>query len=311
MSARVPRRTRAWGRRGLLALVLVFAALSGSCTAGQPKPPRAPSISLPVEAVPPDLDLVVRVDLGKARSALGPEAVTSLRRDAGAALGEARQELVERALELSDTVVLALRPELLPRESDNVLVLSGHFAELGVDRALRQSGWSAPVNLGGDVRRFDRTSRVSRSTAARVYAFADERLVFVSEAEIDSVEAVLERGMAPSTLRPQSRGVLAFAARLRTLGSVLLDRYPDLADAVGPASAVQGTIDSTATGLGLEVALELPTEGAATRTSDALDRIRQALTTSEGKMATMAQNANVQAVGRFAVVRVAVERGML
>jgi hypothetical protein len=180
-----------------------------------------------------------------------------------------------------------------------------------VDRALRASGWSAPVDLGGDVRRFDRDGKVSRSSPARVYAFADERLVFVSTAEIDSVEAVLERHRAPSSLEPQARGVLAFAARLRTLGQTLVERYPELADAIGPAGAVQGVVDSTATGLGLEVSLELPSETSAERTAEALGRIRQALASTAGKMAAMAHNANIQAVGRFAVVRVALERGML
>jgi hypothetical protein len=295
--------------RGGRAATVALLALSVSCAGSRAAPPRAPALSAPLDAVPPDLDLVVRVDLAKVRSALGPAGLASLRHGADA-LGETRQALVERALEASDTVVLALRPELIPHETDNVLVLSGHFTGLGVDRALRQSGWSAPVDLGGDVRRFDRPERVSRGTPARVYAFGDERLVFVSTAEIDSVEAVLERGRAPSSVKPQSRGVLAFAARLRTLGAGLAASYPEFADAVGPALAVQGVVDSTATGLGLEVALELPTEAEATRTSDALGRIRQALLTTEGKMAPMAQNANVQAVGRFAVVRVALERGM-
>ena len=117
--------------------------------------------------------------------------------------------------------------------------------------------------------------------------------------------------VAPSSLKPQSRGVLAFAARLRTLGTTLVDRYPEFADAIGPAEAVQGVVDSTATGLGLEVALELPSEASAERTSAALGRIQQALAATAGKMAAMAHNANIQAVGRFAVVRVALERGML
>jgi hypothetical protein len=293
------------------AVALTFTLVLTACGGSRPAPPRAPALSTPVDAVPPDLDLVLRVDLAKVRATLGPAGFASLRGEAGDAIAEARQELVERALEASDTAVLALRPELLPHEADNVLVLAGHFGELGVDRELRASGYAAPVDLGGDVRRFDRPGKVSRSSPARVYAFSTDRLVFVSAAEIDSVEAVLERHRAPSSLKPQARGVLAFAARLRTLGTALIDRYPDLAEAIGPASAVQGVVDSTPTGLGLEVALELPSESSAERTSEALGRIRQALGATTGKMAVMAQTANIQAVGRFAVVRVALERGML
>jgi hypothetical protein len=298
-------------RRGTALCVWLTLSFGVACSAAQPAPPRAPALSTPNDAVPPDLDLVLRVDLAKVRSALGPQGVASLRGEAGEAVAETREALVEQALAATDTAILALRPELLPHETDNVLVLAGHFGELGVDRALRVSGWSAPVDLGGDVRRFDRGGKISRSSPARIYAFSNDRLVFVSAAEIDSVEAVLERHRAPSSLKPQSRGVLAFAARLRTLGTTLIDRYPELADAVGPATALQGVVDATPTGLGLEVALELPSEASAERTSDALGRIRQALTATTGKMAAMAQNANIQAVGRFSVVRVALERGML
>jgi len=296
------------GRALFFGVLLSFGA---ACGGSRPAPPRAPALATPADAVPPDLDLVLRVDLAKVRSALGPQGIASLRGEAGDAVAETRDALVERALEASDTAILALRPELLPHEADNVLVLAGHFGALGVDRALRASGWSAPVDLGGDVRRFDRGGKISRSSPARVYAFADERLVFVSAAEIDSVEAVLERHRASSSLKPQARGVLAFAARLRTLGTTLIDRYPELADAIGPAGAVQGVVDATPTGLGLEVALELPSEASAERTAESLGRIRQALAASAGKMAAMAQSANIQAVGRFAVVRVALERGML
>ena len=294
-------------RAGAL-LVGMLLSLGAACGGSRPAPPRAPALATPVDAVPPDLDLVLRVDLAKVRAALGPQGVASLRGEAADAVAETREELVERVLEASDTAILAL---LLPHETDNVLVLAGHFSALCVDRALRASGCSAPVDLGGDVRRFDRGGKLSRSSPARVYAFANERLVFVSAAEIDSVEAVLERQRAPSSLKPQARGVLAFAASLRTLGTTLVDRYPELADAIGPADAVQGVLDSTATGLGLEVALELPSEASAERTSAALGRIRQALAGAAGKMAAMAQSANIQAVGRFAVVRVAFERGML
>ncbi len=300
------------GRRGVVAFGLALAPAALGCAASRPPPPRAPTLALPSDALPPDLDLVVRVDLARVRAALGAEGLALVRRGASTALvTDASGAILEGALERADTALLALRPELIPGETDNVLVLEGHFADLGLERALRAGGFSAPVDLGGDVRRFEHPGKLGRSAAARVYAFGDERLVFVSIAEIDSVEAVVERGLTPNQLKPKASGVFGFALRLRGLRARLDRTFPLLAVAFGDAIHLEGSVESTDTGLALEMSLELPDAAGASRSADAFGRVRQAVLTTEGKLAAVAEGAQATAVGRFVVVRLPLARGML
>jgi len=292
--------------------VACLAAGLGGCAATRPPPPSAPALSTPNDAIPPDLDLVIRVDLAKVRAALGPEGIAALRRGAASAAGaETGSDFFVRALEHADVACLALRPELVPGEADNVLVLSGHFHELDVEQSLRKDGWSSPLDLGGAVFRYERPGKVSRSGALRAYEFADEGLVLVSPAEVDSVEAVLEHGLAPNPLKPEARGVLAFAARLRALRGGFGARYPAVARALDDARRVEGIVDATANGLGLEVSLEFGSNDEAIAALGELERIRAALAKGEGKMATVATSAKLEAVGTFVIARVPLERGIL
>lgn len=295
---------------GLAAASLGVALLG--CAASRPPPPSAPLLSTPNDAIPPDLDLVIRVDLAKVRAALGPEGLAGLRRGAASAAGaETGSDIFVRALEHADVVFLALRPELVPGEADNVLVLNGHFHDLDLEMALRKDGWSSPLDLGGAVFRYERPGKVTRSGALRAYEFGDEALVFVSPAEVDSVEAVLEHGMAPNALKPEARGVLAFAARLRALRGGFGARYPSVARALEDARRVEGIVDSAADGLALELSVEFGSNDGALAALGELERIRAALAASEGKMATVAASAKLEAVGTFVIVRVPLARGIL
>jgi len=294
------------------ALVVALAlGLGAFGCASRPPPPPAPSLTSPADALPGDLDFVVRVDLEKVRSALGPAGVELMRRGTGVLPSDPGTTLVTSALERTNTAYLALRPELVPGEADNVLVLSGRFEGLGIEQALASAGFASPIDLGGDVRRFDRRGKVGRAAPARVYAFRDEQLVFVSAAEIDSVEAVLEHGARPSPLRPREQGVLAFAARLRALRFGLAQRYPSLARTIGDASGVEGSVAASPDGLTLDLSFELPSEAAAQDSAEGLGRVQEALSSADGKLAVLARGAKSQAVGRYVVVRLALARGLL
>lgn len=297
-------------RAAIFALGLAFLLAESAC-ASRPPPPPAPSLTSPADALPGDLDLVVRVDLEKVRAALGPAGIELMRRGTGALPSDPGTSLVTSALERTTTAYLALRPELVPGEADNVLVLSGRFEGLGIDQALASAGFASPIDLGADVRRFDRRAKVGRAAPARIYAFRNEQLVFVSAAEIDSVEAVLEHGGRPSTLRPREQGVLAFAARLRALRFGLAQRYPSLARTIGEASGVEGSVAGSPDGLTLDLSFELPSEAAAQESAEGLGRVQEALSSGDGKLAALARGAKREAVGRYVVVRLALARGLL
>jgi hypothetical protein len=289
-----------WGAALLSALVAL--AMPG-CASEQRKPPRAPALGAPNDAVPPDLDLVIRLDLGRIRAGLGPEAVRGLRENAFEKQAAGADDAwVADAIEQSDTALVALRPELGTEGPDNVIVLSGRFAGLA-PLVKTPPGWRPPIDLGADVRRFDRKLTGSRASPARLYAFGDRELVLVSVAEIDSVEAVLERGRPASPLRPKASGLLSFQARLRDARRLLEGRFPILGRLLGSARSLAGVVDVTGDTLTTDLGLELAEETHATEAASALDRLAKELAKTDGRAGVIAENAKVQAAGRFIGIR--------
>ena len=82
---------------------LLALALSALACASRPPPPPAPSLTSPADALPADLDLVVRVDLEKVRTALGPAGIELMRRGTGALPSDPGTALVTKALERTTT----------------------------------------------------------------------------------------------------------------------------------------------------------------------------------------------------------------
>ena len=66
----------------LRARLACVALLLAGCAARRAAPPPAPSVEDPAGIVPPDLDLVLRLDLGRLRDALGQGALDELTRRA-------------------------------------------------------------------------------------------------------------------------------------------------------------------------------------------------------------------------------------
>jgi hypothetical protein len=296
-------------RASLRALVAFAAVVYSGCAADLPPPPRAPQLSTPGDALPADLDCVVRIDLSRVRSALGPMALAGLRRGAAATSSDLAEGWIADAIERSDVALVAFRPELEAGGPDNVIVLRGRFA--GVKPPSGPNAWGPAVDLGADVRRFDRLGTVPRSSPARLYAFREEQLVFVSAAEIDAVEAVLEAGRAASTVQPPARGVIAFAARLRGAQRTFGKRFPILASALGDARAVTGSVEAQGDGLVAEVALELETDEQAQRVAELVRSVATVLAAGESRWAGPARATKLESAGHFAVLRAVLSRDEL
>jgi hypothetical protein len=266
-------------------------------------------LSVPGDALPADLDCVVRIDLQRVRSALGPAALSGLRRGAAATSGDLAEGWIADAIERSDVALLAFRPEFADGGPDNVIVLRGRFA--GVKPPIGPHAWRPAVDLGADVRRYDRLAAPSRSSPARLYAFRDEQLVFVSAAEIDAVEAVLEGGRARSSVQPPARGVVAFAARLRGARRTFGKRFPILASALGDAKAVTGSLDARDQGLVAEVALELETDAQALRVAELVRSVAAVLAAGQSRWSGPARATMLESAGHFAVLRAVLSRDEL
>ena len=132
------------------ALLLGLGALSACGEKPRPQPPAAPSVTAPSDLIPPDLDLVARLDFGRIRATLGDAVVTTLSQQLLSRSGAARdaEQLVVTSLLSADEIYLGYRPspQLLPL--DLVLSLKGHF-----DQPLHAPpGFRGPRDLGGDFR---------------------------------------------------------------------------------------------------------------------------------------------------------------
>lgn len=297
-------------RRASLRALLWFGLVTcAGCAAELPPPPRAPRLSVPGDALPADLDCVVRIDLRRVRSALGPAALAGLRRGAAATASDLAEGWIADAIERSDVALVAFRPELADGGPDNVIVLHGRFS--GVKPPLGPHAWGPAVDLGADVRRFDRVGSPPRSSPARLYAFRDEQLVFVSAAEIDAVEAVLEGGRAASNVQPPARGVVAFAGRLRGARRAFGKRFPILASALGDAKAVTGSLDARDDGLMAEIALEVETDAQALRVAELVRAVAAVLAAGQSRWSGPARAITLESVGHFAVLRAVLSRDEL
>jgi hypothetical protein len=295
---------RRLGRRDALRLA-VSAWSSGAlgCSREALVPPRAPVLERPADALPPDLDAVVRLDLGRVRSALGPAGLAAIKGLAAVPVEPGREPAAEsvitEALEHSDTVLVGLRTEIAPTGPDTVIVLEGRFPE----RSPAPRAWGRAIDLGGDVRRWDRPAPGARSSPARLYAFGNQRLVIASAAEVDAVEAVLERGLAANALSVPERGLFAFAAKLRRVKDRLVAKAPLFAEALRNAKRVEGSVEPSSDGLTADVALQLDSAARAERAAELFERARVVSAEGEGRGAAMARSAKIAAVSQSVTLR--------
>ena len=134
------------------ALLLGLSAAACGPRALPPLPP-APSVSSAAELVPPDLDVVLRLDLARVKAALGASVLATLSHEVLSRdnAGQEPDELVVASLLAADQVYLAYRPSTSWAPLDRVLALQGRFEPL-----LRPpSGFGGARDLGRDLRCWD------------------------------------------------------------------------------------------------------------------------------------------------------------
>jgi len=277
-------------------------------------PPDAPNIVRPLDAMPADLDLVVRLDLRKIRDTLGGPAMTAISEQAvhgmrGADRGT--DALLLGVLERTDTLWLGVRPTPALEAADSVFIMSGHFPNFEPHRAESMPRFQAAIDLGGTLRRFDRTHPPARSAPARIYVHDEDLIVSLSEAEIDSVERSLEDRRGAPPLEPAAKGVLSAVARPGALplgvfaGSDSLRRLA--------RNAEQLELNADLTGAGVDATLSLKFEDAplAERVSRALTEMRDALGSGGGRLAKFAARVKVGNAGHYVSLQLVLGRDEL
>jgi hypothetical protein len=238
-------------RRRALLLGLIAVACGPKAA---PALPPAPTVTSAVELIPPDLDVVVRLDLARVKAALGATALTALSREVLArdSGGQEPSELVVTSLLAAEQVYLGYRPSPLWAPLDRVLAVQGHFEPL----VRPPTGFSGATDLGRDLRYWDsRATPSSRGGVARVYALGDRVRAFVSEAELDAVERTLNGLGSARRLEPPEEGTLSLAARPHLLGR--LAGNGTLRDLLEEAKALRAVADLESDGVRLKLELLL------------------------------------------------------
>jgi hypothetical protein len=291
-----------------IAVLLLALTAALGCGPERLPPPGAPAPSLtdPADAIPGDLDLAVRIDLAKMRSALGPELFESLRSRAALSASGAdpgSDRLLADALVAADTVWIALRPGLPPDLTDNVMILRGDFSRIDPQSYGSDPGWGTPTDLGGGWMLWERDKPKARALAARLYLRDKSLLVLVSTAEIDSVERSLEQRMDDPRVAPPAKGVISLEARAPALADQILERSPAAARLLERGRKLRVHADLGATGLAAELELELDSPEGASRTAEAAALFAKALGDEGGAAEALVRGLRIEAVGDSVVAR--------
>ena len=215
-----------------LCLGLLSVAPAG-CGRGISKPPAAPvaSVVRPIVYIPADLDLVLRLDVGRYRERMGPEPEQSLQKiwqsfAMNPDVPHNSQPWLVSALKSTDTLWLGCR--LDPQGCrDFVLVLRGRFASARDEYHFGPE--SNERDLGAGWFSFDLRAP-ERVSAARLYWRPPELAILVSLAEVDSAERSIEQSLDATRLEPSETGLLSLVARSKALAFVLRKRSPKAAE---------------------------------------------------------------------------------
>lgn len=307
-------------RRAALATLssLALAALSSSSVgcgagpamsvAGGPSPRRAREAP---ELLPGDCDLVVRVDLARMRTALGPMAPAALATRAMGGDASAKSDpALAWALESATVLWLGLHSDALD-EGDRVLVVEGEVASFDPETSgfrrveTEQDGvrvfelGRAPARLGpaGGLR----GPPLPRDLLARVIVVGPRLAVLASPADIDGVMRVLRDGADERRADPAREGLLSLDVRPRALSPALAEKYRSIASIVSGVGRLRARAELEAAGLAVSAELSHASDEAAERTTRFLSTIRASL--AESRYAKAIEGARVERVGLAVQVR--------
>jgi hypothetical protein len=123
----------------------------------------------------------------------------------------------------------------------------------------------------------------------RIYSRASDWLVFVSGAEVDSAERVIEMRASDDHLDPPDRGILSFAFRAEPVVPLLGDRFPAVADERGLRATIEVAFTNDAD---------------AKEAADRAGAVLTALRASARLLGRLAAGAHANAIASTMVVRI-------
>lgn len=203
-----------------------LSACSSTSQSG-PRPPGPSSVAGPKELLPSDLDVVLWLDVGRAKQLWLREPERQLLlilREYGIYPTDGASSEVAFGLELlarADRIWLACRPHATGCH-DPVVLVRGDFQRFPLRKLLPNT--EPGLDLGGGWLRYDRKSVSSRSGLSRVYLAPPDRILLVSTTELDAVERALERGRGSRDHIPKESGLMSFLVRPSAIARVIEPR---------------------------------------------------------------------------------------
>lgn len=226
----------------------------------------------PVDLLPGDLDVVIRVDLSTVRDSLGADtSELLLERAADVASAEG---LVREALAKAEVVWLGLRMADL-EHGDRVMVIRS-VKERGDQEPMiapDDIAWSREPTAVEGVARWVSKSGPPRQGIERIFTFGKRQAVFVSPVQSHSVERVLKRGADQDRGQPAARGLVSFDYRTGRLSNAHENAYPSLAALVAGMVRMRATVDVVADQLELDGRIQCKTNTAAAKVHRFLETI--------------------------------------
>jgi hypothetical protein len=249
------------------------AALSLACSAERAEPraperrPHAPELPLPN-----GLDMAVRVDIAASSAELGQAPMRQFLLDAVSLAGSERSAtLLGRSLDRAALLWFGLSPASSNRDPARVLVLRGHFADLG-DAA----SWS---RRDSGIELLELDAAAGSASDSRIYRLPGaELLVWAPASELPGVERALSGAAVEAALRPPERGAVSLAARPEAVLARAAARYPELAQRFAGLRRIEAFAEPTAGMWRADLTLDFESAAQAAEATDVLERLRQALT---------------------------------
>ncbi len=267
-------------KRLAVAALALLAFAGSACSGGKervreaPAGPRVIRDLDPTELLPGDLDLVVRIDLARMRSALGPASGGEIARRAlasGAPLDAGEPEIRE-ALRCADVVWYGTRVADL-EAGDHVIIVEGRdcLPELGRGR------WHTVRSANGSLRIFDREGEAKRPGTARIINLANRAIAFVSPVELDSVKRVLDKGPDDRRGVPKGEGIVSFDLRAGRLSPGVEKRFPAVGRLVEGLDRMKGQIVLDDAGLRVDAQIAGKTKAGAERAQKFVEALKESL----------------------------------
>jgi hypothetical protein len=220
----------------------------------------------PAEIFPVDLDLVVRLDVARMRSSIGPAAASAM---AARAAREAGDDVLRAALACAEVVWLAARVGDLDA-GDHVVVVEGPSCTPELDRAR----WRPEPSRNKSVKIFDRVDPARRTGTSRILVLGDHATAFVSPMEMDSVARVLADGPDARRGNPVAEGVVSADVRAGRLPPSLEQKYPSIAAIVAGLERIRGTAVVVDEGVQIDIQILSPTTKGAEKALRFLSALR-------------------------------------